>query len=85
MKPLVVGVSFDVGEKVRPGGIARHIVTPYWRLGTLLGRQQNAPEVIIPVKDSGKAAFKCPAQQQPSWRTEVRGIPRAIASHARTG
>ena len=39
MKPLTRGVSFDVGEKVALGGIARHIVTPYWRLGTLLGRQ----------------------------------------------
>jgi hypothetical protein len=85
MKPLTIGVSFDTGEKVALGGIARHIVAPYWRLGTLLGRKQNAPEVNIPVKDSGKAAFKCPPRQQPSWRTEARGIPRAIASYARTG
>jgi hypothetical protein len=54
----------------------------YWRIGTLLGRKQNAPEVNIPVNDSGKAAFKGPMQQQPPWRTEVRGIPRAIAPYA---
>jgi hypothetical protein len=61
MKPLTIGVSFDVGEKVALGGIARHMVTPYCRIGTFLGRKQNAPEVNIPVKDGGKAAFKCRA------------------------
>jgi hypothetical protein len=84
-KPLTIGVSFEAGEQVAQGGIAWHIVTPYRRIGTLLGRKQNAPEMNIPVNDSGAPAFKGPTQQQPSWRTDVRGIRRAIASYARTG
>ena len=47
--------------------------------------KQNAPEVNIRVNESGKGARKGPTQQQPSWRTDVRGIPRAIYSYARTG
>ncbi|MDQ6869828.1 MAG: hypothetical protein M3178_16275 [Pseudomonadota bacterium] len=85
MKPLTIGVSFDAGEQVALGGIAWHIVTPYWQIGTLLGRKQSAPEVNIPVTDSGIAAFKGPTQQRPSWRADVRGSLRAIASYARTG
>ena len=85
MKLVTTGLSFGAGEQVAGGGTARYIVTPYWPIGTLLGCKQNAPELNIPVNDSGKAACKGPTQQQPSWRTEVRGIPRAIASSARTG
>jgi hypothetical protein len=55
-------MSFAAGEKVALGGIAWYIETLYWRIGTLLGRKQNAPEVNIPVNDSGKAAFKGPPQ-----------------------
>jgi hypothetical protein len=62
-----------------------HIVTLHWRIDTLLGRKQNAPEVNIPVNDGGKAAFKGRTRRQPSWRMQVLCIPRAIASHARTG
>jgi hypothetical protein len=44
--------------------------------------EQSVP--IILVTDNGKAEFKDATQRQPSRRTEVRGVPRAIASDAQT-
>ncbi|HEX3497175.1 MAG TPA: hypothetical protein VHT02_08390 [Methylocella sp.] len=68
----LVNLKASPEQHTRRGSVAR-------------GRKQNASESNIQVDDSGKTARKRPTQQQPIWRTEMRGGPRAFAKCARTG